>query len=744
MQDETQLDEARGTLKPYLTPLGAWALALGTAIGWGSLVVTSNTYLVQAGPMESVLGLIAGAAVMLVIGRNYHYLMNHYPGADGAYLYLRETFGYDHAFLVSWFLGLTYIAMFWANATSLPLFVRYFLGNVLQFGYLFTVFGYEVFLGEALLTIGAILLAVLFCTRRLREAMWVLIVMAITLSVAITASFIGVVAGHAGSGLSFAPLTLPDKSSISQIIKIACISSWAFIGFENISNASEEFAFDRSKSYRILALSVVAATMLYIFVLLMSVSAFPAQYDNWLSYILDLPAQEGLAGFPAFFAEQTYLGAAGVWLLMIALLCLVVTSLIGNTLALSRLFYALAQDEVLPSRFAQTNSRNIPANAVVLIGLLSLPIPFLGRTAIGWIVDVTTIGATMIYGFVSASALRMAREHRDQREKTTGFIGLVAMFIFGIDLLLPNLFSAGSMAKESFLLFTVWAMMGFVFFRSILERDQKHRFGNSTVVWVALLALVLFISFVWLSQSLIASTNQTVSVIRSHYQAQMGSNATIASDESFVEGEIVALERTNLHSILLVAGLFSFSLATLLSNYAFMSRRAIETESELGYVRLVTSSDPLTGVKSRHAYLEREEQLNESIASGEIDQLGIVVCDINGLKRINDTLGHHAGDEYIRAASDLICQFFKHSPVYRIGGDEFVVLLIGRDYEDRQALMRGLRFKSRSHIATGEVIVSSGLAKFRPGEDETVGGIFHRANELMNQQKQEMSNLGED
>ena len=118
-------------LRRHLTPMGAWAFSIGTSIGWGSLVVTANTYLAQAGPWGSALGLAAGALVMLLIARNYAYLIQSYPDAGGAYAYTREVFGYDQAFLAAWFLTMTYLAVLWANATSLPLFVRIFLGGAL-------------------------------------------------------------------------------------------------------------------------------------------------------------------------------------------------------------------------------------------------------------------------------------------------------------------------------------------------------------------------------------------------------------------------------------------------------------------------------------------------------------------------------------------------------------------------------------------------------------------------------------
>ena len=76
-----------------LSPLSAWAFSIGTSIGWGSLVVTSNHYLAQAGPLGSAIGMALGGLIMAVISENYAYLMNVYPSAGGAYTYASETLG---------------------------------------------------------------------------------------------------------------------------------------------------------------------------------------------------------------------------------------------------------------------------------------------------------------------------------------------------------------------------------------------------------------------------------------------------------------------------------------------------------------------------------------------------------------------------------------------------------------------------------------------------------------------------
>jgi amino acid transporter len=159
MQDERRLTR-------NLSPIAAWAFSIGTSIGWGSLVVTSNTYLAQAGPWGSTIGMIVSGLIMLVISANYGYLMNVYPSAGGAYTYASEVLGHDYGFLTAWFLSLTYLAILWANITSIPLFARYFIGDLFKRGFLYRLFDYDVYLGEALLSIAALLLVALLCARR--------------------------------------------------------------------------------------------------------------------------------------------------------------------------------------------------------------------------------------------------------------------------------------------------------------------------------------------------------------------------------------------------------------------------------------------------------------------------------------------------------------------------------------------------------------------------------------------------
>ena len=145
--------------------------------------------------------------------------------------------------------------------------------------------------------------------------------------------------------------------------------------------------------------------------------------------------------------------------------------------------------------------------------------------------------------------------------------------------------------------------------------------------------------------------------------------------------------------------------------------------------------DGLTGVKNKLAYLEALADLETELESGDLMEYGVVVFDVNGLKMINDTLGHEAGDEYIKSGCSIICKHFDHSPVFRIGGDEFVAILKGSDYVNREALLESFRNRIIDNQGNGLVTLASGLAIYDASTDCSYNDVFKRADEAMYEQK---------
>ena len=162
--------------------------------------------------------------------------------------------------------------------------------------------------------------------------------------------------------------------------------------------------------------------------------------------------------------------------------------------------------------------------------------------------------------------------------------------------------------------------------------------------------------------------------------------------------------------------------------------KALNSEKELA------RRDELTGIKNKTAYNELEKSVQSNIDNG-MDYLpfGLVVCDTNELKKVNDSKGHVAGDEYIKQSAKLLCNIFVHSPVFRIGGDEFVVFLRGDDYTNREALMKALQDQVwENQKSKSGPILASGMADFTPGKDKLVSEIFDRADKAMYKNKRDL------
>ena len=729
-------------LQPYLSPLAVWALSVGSAIGWGSLVLTCSSYLSSAGPMGSIIGLLIGFVMMLMVANHYHFLANRYPGTGGLYNYVKNIFGYDRAFLIAWFMFLIYISIFWANATSIPLFARYFLQGIFKKGYCYTIFGYEVYFVEALVTLAVMWLVGLLCMKSKKATARSMVIMVLIFTIGITVCFIAAMAGHGSSGMTMDPAFLPDTGVLRQVVHIAFVSPWAFIGFETVSHSAAEYRFKHSSMFRVLVISVSVTTALYIFVILLSVSAYPEECSGWLDYITHLDKFEGIAGLPAFYAANYYLGSAGVNILMVSLLALVLTSLIGMLRTLSRLCYAAAEDGILPERFVRLSDKQIPVRTILLVLLVSLPIPFIGRTAIGWIVDATTIGAAIIYGFASVAVFKASGLEGSKKDRLLSGICIVILIIFAVFLLFPSAFSDYTIATETYVLMALWSLLGLLFFHRVIQKDHARKFGKAIIVWLALLVFIVLMAMTW-AERLNENRENTIIAEISDYIDGTGEEEILEMDKD----EFLALELRRLHeadniSVFVIVGLFGLSLFIMHSNYLSMQKWEKKAAKERDEAKTIALTDPLTGVKSKHAFLLKQKEIDASIEEGRANAFAVAVCDVNGLKVINDTLGHKAGDEYILNASRMICDIFQHSPVYRTGGDEFVVILQGRDHLNREELILSLHDRSVEHISTGEVVISSGLSDYRPGTDASFHDAFERADELMYKEKKLLKSMG--
>ena len=150
--------------------------------------------------------------------------------------------------------------------------------------------------------------------------------------------------------------------------------------------------------------------------------------------------------------------------------------------------------------------------------------------------------------------------------------------------------------------------------------------------------------------------------------------------------------------------------------------------------------DALTGVRNKRSYDSAIDNLRADITQN-VARFGIAIIDMNDLKHINDSYGHDHGDEAIVTVCRVICDVFDHSPVYRYGGDEFVVLLRNRDLENINDLVAEFRARiaalcgDQDSSAWERVSAAIGYAVFDPDTDTDTQSVFERADREMYRDK---------
>ena len=174
-----------------------------------------------------------------------------------------------------------------------------------------------------------------------------------------------------------------------------------------------------------------------------------------------------------------------------------------------------------------------------------------------------------------------------------------------------------------------------------------------------------------------------------------------------------------------------------------------DMKQEIKKMHNMALKDGLTGTKNKAAYDKAKNRLDWDVYHQMAD-FAILMLDLNYLKKINDTYGHEKGDIYIQKMSQMVCDIFAHSPVYRIGGDEFIVILENRDLQAKKQLIDELKERMELLQRDGQleewekVSAAFGLATYDECMDENVDSVFMRADKAMYENKKRMKALRED
>ena len=579
--------ETSGGVGRHFSPFAVWGLSFGYAVGWGAFVMPGVAFLPDAGPLGTVIGILVGAAVMAIIGWNYHKMVSACPGPAGACAFAHEAFGADYGFLAAWSLSLAYMAILWANATALVILVRYMFGDVLQFGWHDTLAGFDIYLGEVLLSVAVMVVAGGVCLWGRRLAGRVQAALAAFMLAGVAVCFFAALSRNGGGVVAMAPAFAPGGGSrLTQVLRILAMMPWAFVGFEAVSHSSSEFRFPARRLFWILLAAIASSAAMYAMLAVLPTLSHPAGYATWADYLGARVGLSGLDSMPTFAAARGVLGKWGVALIGAAMFAGIFTGIVAATVAMSRLLYALSADKVLPKCrwLGKLDGNGSPRNAILFVVGVSLVIPFFGRTVVGWPVDVSSIGAAVAYCVTSSAAFKFACRKRDWITKVTGLVGAVMSVVFCFFLLVPNYLAGNALSAESYLVLALWCILGFILYRSVFKSDQLQRFGRSPVVWTGTVIMIIFSSLMWVRLSSQDATGRTVKSIvafqERHCALHHGASNVDAlhHEQDYVADEMDRLNAEQLGHDIVQMALLAFALIIIFSLYAIQRRRQEELE----------------------------------------------------------------------------------------------------------------------------------------------------------------------
>ena len=458
-----------------------WAIAFGCVIGWGSFINPGKKFLPTSGVAGTAIAMVLGALVMIVIAFSYAYMVPKYPKAGGEFTFTKNCFGKRMAFICGWFLVVAYLTNVPMNSTAIGLIVDGLDGqaDILKFGFHYTIAGFNIYFGEILLASAILILFGYLNIIGVKKAGFVQTVLSTLLVTCVFTLFISALISSKAKGINMQPIWGFDKNAAiaanattaeidhfahrgaagvaGAILATFAIAPWAYVGFDAIPQAAEEFNFSFKKVSFIMIIAIVFGCFVYT----SNNTVAAAALNNW-------PERVMAGEWVVLVAAEELLGVFGKILVGLGVSCAVLSGIMGFYLASSRLMYSMSRDGYLPEWFGKVDPKyGTPKNAMLFCIVVSLSGPILGREALGWFVDMSAIGASIGYFFTAASTLVTAKKDGDGTKflKTMAFIGVAFSVIFMILQLIPIPGLNGvHFGKESYLMLIVWSAIGAAFY----------------------------------------------------------------------------------------------------------------------------------------------------------------------------------------------------------------------------------------------------------------------------------------
>ena len=448
--------EPKGRFVRVLGRLDILTLSFGAMIGWG-WVILSDDWILDGGSLGAMLAFGLGGVVVLLVGLTYSELTSAMPKVGGEHVFSYRALGVGASFVCTWSIILGYVAVCAFEAVAITSVTDALLPG-LKRGLLWNVAGSDVH--------ATLVAAGMIGTVIIGFVNYIGVKPAAFLQTIFTASIaLGGVLLIAGS--VFSPEASLEKmrpffheTGVEGIFAVLVMTPFMFVGFDIIPQAAEEIALPYRQIGRILMFSVALAVAWYLLIIL------------GVSRALDPAALRGSEGVATAEAmEALYGGSWAATLLLVAGFAGIMTSWNSFYLAGTRAIYAMAHSRMLPGFLAKLHPKHkTPTNAILLVGLMTLPAPLFGRKMLVWLVDAGGFAIVVAWVMVSLSFLVLRRREpemaRPFRVRWGALVG-AASLVLSIGLVLlyfPLGIGSAALVRNEWLIVLGWAVLGAVFY----------------------------------------------------------------------------------------------------------------------------------------------------------------------------------------------------------------------------------------------------------------------------------------
>ena len=433
-----------------------FAILLGAIIGWGSFMLPGTKFLHTSGVINTSIGIFLGTMCIVLIERSYRYMMQQDINEGGEFSYVLMFLGKKHGFIVGWFLFLAYLSLVPLNATAFPLVINKWSHGLLDFGYLYTIAGDAVYLGEVLASALIVLFFTYLNLRGTKQSGSVqfFIVLALILCVFLVT---GGMLMTADMDAFYQNYVQDNGFDFAQIAPVIAITPFLFIGFDAIPQLVKDMNLSRKRASLMAVTALLIGMSCYILLNFATALAYGPQEAYQLDWALGYGVME-------------HLGKFGFLLLVIALGSAVSGGINGFMICAVKLIGAMGREDVLPRVLSKTDERGVARKAIWFVSLVGIAACFFGREVVNWVVDMCSFGAAVTYFYVCLTTFLKADTARVRIEAA---VGAFLSVCFALLLIVPASPAALSVPARIFL--GIWIALGAVLFVRLFMKDGKRQ-----------------------------------------------------------------------------------------------------------------------------------------------------------------------------------------------------------------------------------------------------------------------------